>query len=79
MYKFKRKLLYKERNFFYTRTELLNFKFTLPLAKLDMIGSILVSNGLIFSDDISVSIQLVTFLLLSNTEEISIRGKTRKF
>ena len=40
--------------FFCTKTELLNFKITLPLAKLDMISSRLVSNGLIFSDDILV-------------------------
>ena len=51
---------------------------TLPLAKLDMIGSKLVSNGLIFSDDIPVDIQLVTFLLLSNITELSIGRKTRK-
>ena len=30
-----------------------------------MVGSLLASNGLIFSDDIPVVIQLVTFLLLS--------------
>ena len=32
---------------FCTKTELLNFKFTLPLTKLDMVGSRLLSNGLI--------------------------------
>ena len=52
MYKFKKKLLYSEEELFCAKTELLNFKITLPLAKLDMVGSMLVSNGLIFSDDI---------------------------
>ena len=79
MYKFKTKLLYNEEIFFGTKTELLDFKFTLPLAKLDMVGSRLVSNGLIFSDGISVNIQLVTFLLLSHIMELSIGTKTRKF
>ena len=69
MYKFKIKLLYNEENIFPTKTELLNFKFTLPLDKLDIVGSRLVSNGLIFSDDTLIDIQLVTFyyyLLLGN-------------
>ena len=79
MYKFKTKLLYNEEIFFGTKTELLNFKFTLPLAKLDMVGSRLVSNRLIFSDDISVNIQLATILLLSHIMELSIGTKTRKF
>ena len=79
MYKFKIKLLYYEENFFRTKTELLNFKITLPLAKLDMVGSRLISNGLIISDDIPVDIQSVTFLLLSNIRELSIGAKTRKF
>ena len=56
MYKFKIKLLYNEEKLFCTKTELLNFEFTLPLAKLDIVGSRPVSNGLIFSDDISVDI-----------------------
>ena len=68
------KLLYNTEEIFCTKTEFLNFKITLPLAKLDMIGSRLVSNGLIFSDDI----QLVTFLLLSEISELSIRAKTKK-
>ena len=51
MYKFKIKLLYNEEKVFCTKTDLLNFKITLQLAKLDMAGSRLVSNGLIFSDD----------------------------
>ena len=79
MYKFKIKLLNKEEKPFCTKTELLNFKFTLPLAKLDIVGSRLVSNGLVFSDDIPVIIQLVTFLLLCNIRELKIETKTRKF
>ena len=43
-----------------------------------MVDSRLVSNGLIFSDDIPVNIQLVTFLLLSNFSKLSIGAKTRK-
>ena len=43
MYKFKIKLLYNEEKHFSTKTELLNFKITLLLAKLDMVGSRLVS------------------------------------
>ena len=79
MYKFKIKLLYNEEELFFTTTNLLNFKITLPLAKLDMVDSRLVSNGLIFSDDIPVDIQLVTFLLLSNIRELSIGAKTKNF
>ena len=56
MYKFKIKLLYNEEELFSTTTDLLNFKITLPLAKLDMVDSRLVSNGLIFSDDIPADI-----------------------
>ena len=47
MYKFKMKLLYNEEEPICTKTEFLNFKFTQPLAKLDMDSSRLVSNGLI--------------------------------
>ena len=43
MYKFKMKLLYKEKELFYTKTELLYLKITLSLA-----------NGIFFSDDILV-------------------------
>ena len=68
-----------KKNFFFTKTELLNFKFTLPLVKLDIVGSKPVSNGLIFSDDIPVNIQLVTFFFLSNIRELSNGTKTRKF
>ena len=49
MYVFKIKLLYNEEERFCTKTEFLNFKITLPLAKLDMVDSRQVSNGLIFS------------------------------
>ena len=45
-----------KKKIFCTKTELLNFKFTLPLAKLNMVSSSLVSNGLMFSDDIPVDI-----------------------
>ena len=72
MYKFQLKLLYNEEERFCTRTELLNFKITLPLDKLDMVSSKLVSIGLIFSDNIPVNIELVTFLLLFNISELRI-------
>ena len=58
---FKIKLLYNEEKLVYTKTELLSFKVTLPLAKLDIVGSSPVSNCLIFSDNILVDIQLVAF------------------
>ena len=48
-----------KKKIFCAKIELLNFKFTLPLAKLNKVGSRLVSNGLIFSGDIPVDIQLV--------------------
>ena len=54
MYKLKIKILYNEK----AKTELLNFKITLTLAKLDMVGSRLVSNGLNVSNDIPFDIQL---------------------
>ena len=79
MYKFKIKLLYNEEKIFYTKTELLNFKITLPLAKLEMVVSRLVSNDSIFSDDILVNILSVAFLLRSNIKELSIGAKARKF
>ena len=61
MYKFSITLLYNDEEYFCDKTELLNFRIVLPLAKLDMAGSRLVSNGLIFSDDILVNIQSVAF------------------
>ena len=79
MCKFKMKLLYNEEELFCTKTELLNFKITLPLATLDMVGSRLVSNGLFFSGDIPIYIQLATFLLLYNVSELSIGAKVKSF
>ena len=64
---------------FCTKAILLNLMLTLSLAKLDMIGARLGSNGLIFSDDIPVDIQLLTLLLLSHVSKLSIGGKTEKF
>ena len=58
---------------------MLNFKITLPLAKLDMIGSRLVSNGLILSDNVPVDIYLVTFFSLLNIRELRIGTETRNF
>ena len=55
------KLLYKEERLICTKTELLNFSFTLVLAKLDIVSSRLASDGLIFSDGTPIDIQLVTF------------------
>ena len=48
------KLLYNEK-FFCMKSELLNFNIILPLAKLDMVNSRLVSNGLIFFNGLSAS------------------------
>ena len=73
------KLLYNEEESFCTKTELLDLKVTLPLAKVDMVSSRLLLNGFIFSGDIPVSMQLVTFLLLSNVSKLSIGAKTKKF
>ena len=60
------KLPYNNEELFYTKTELLNRVITLPLGKLDMVGSRLVSNGLTILGNIPVNIQSVTFSLLSN-------------
>ena len=80
MCKFKMKLLYNDEQLFCTKTELLNFKVTLALAELYMVGSRLVSKCSIFSDDIGIDIQLTTFLLLSNNIELlSFGAKTKKF
>ena len=79
MYKFKIKLLYNEEELFCTKTGLLYLKITLPFAKLDIAGSRLLSNCLIFSDDIPVDIQLITFSLIANIMELNIGAKTRKF
>ena len=60
-----------KRNSFFTKIELLNFKITLLLAKLDIVGSRPVSNYLIFSGDIRVDIQSLTFSLLSILGKLS--------
>ena len=73
------KLLYNEEELFCIKIELLNVKIIQPIAKLDMVGSKLVSNGLIFLDDILFNIQLVILLLLFNITELNIRAKTKKF
>ena len=65
MYKFKIELLYNEGKLFRTKTELLNINFTLQSAKLHIVGSRLVSNGLTFLNDIPFAIKLINFLLLS--------------
>ena len=73
MYKFKTKLLKNKEEFRCTRTELLIFRIILQFHKLDIIEARLESNGLIFSGEIPVDIQLVNvLLLLSNATELSI-------
>ena len=57
---------------------LVNFKITLPLAKLDMVSSRLVSNGVIFSGDTIVDILLVSYLLLASVSELSVGARTKK-
>ena len=65
MYKFKIKLLYNEEELILsTKAELLDFKITLPLAKLDTVVSRLVSNNSIFLDDILIDILI--FWLISS-------------
>ena len=71
--------LCNKEEFFSTKTELLSFKITLPLVKLGMIDSRLVSSSLIFLGDTLFNIQLVTFLLLSNDSELIIGAKTKNF
>ena len=77
MCKFKITLVYNKEEVF-TKIEFLDFKITISFAKLDIVGSRLVSNGLIFSDDIPVLIQLVTILLLWNVSKLSIGTETKK-
>ena len=48
MYKFKMKLLYDEEKMFWTKTELLHFKLAFLFAKLGMVETRLVLNGLTF-------------------------------
>ena len=57
MYRFKMKLPCNEEEFFCAKNKLLSFKITLRLAKLDIVGSRLVSNGFIVLDDILFDIQ----------------------
>ena len=64
MYKFKMRLLSSEEDFFCTKTGLLNFKLTLPLAKLEMVSSKLISDGSIFFRWYSGSYPASNFLLL---------------
>ena len=71
IYKFKKKLLYNGENFSYTKADLLSYS----MFKLNIIGLRLVWNGLIFSDDMPVDNQLVTFLLESNIDETKIWDK----
>ena len=74
------KLLYDEEELFCTKTELSSSKDTLPLAKLDMVGSRFISvHGSFFSGDTLVDIQFVTFLLLCNTRKLRIWEKTKNF
>ena len=72
------KLQYNEEDFFCTKTELLDFRLTLPLAKLVMIEGRLVSNGLIISGESEADIHSVIFLLLPNVIELSIGAKLKK-
>ena len=78
MYKFKIKLLNNKGKLFSTKTELLNLKFTLALARLDVVSSRSVLNSSIFSDDIQIYIQYLV-LLLPNIRTLRVRSKTRKF
>ena len=80
MCKFKMKLLYNEEESRCTEIGLLSFMLTLLLPKLDIIGARLEPNGPIFSGDIWLDMELITFrLLLSYVSESSIGKKTEKF
>ena len=57
---------------FSTKIEFLNFKITLPLAKLETRKSKLVLNGLKFWNDIPINIQLVAFILIANISKLRI-------
>ena len=48
-------------DFFWTEIKLLNFKITPLLARLDIVGSRLVSHSLTYLHDIPIDIELVTF------------------
>ena len=71
------KLLYNEEGVFALK-RIVKSQRTLPLDKLGMVGSRLVSNGLSFSDDKLVDIQLVTFSSLPNVTKLSIEAKNKK-
>ena len=79
MYKFGIWLLYKAEKLFCAKAELLNFHIILTLVELEMVGSRLVSNGLIFYGDSLVDIKLVTLLLLSNVSKLDIGANTKIF
>ena len=63
------KLLNNKEKSFCSKTE---FKFTILLAKSDMVGLRLVLIGTNFSGDDTVDIQLVTFWLISNIKDLTI-------
>ena len=73
------KLLYNEKDLLCTKIKFLSFKLTLPMAKLDIVGSRVVSDSLLFSGDTLVNMELITFLLLSNVSELSIGTNAKKF
>lgn len=80
MRKFKMKLLYNEEESRCTEIGLLRFMLTLLLPELDIIGARLEPNGPIFSGDIWLDMELITFwLLLSYVTESSIDEKTKEF
>ena len=79
MYKFKIWLLYKKEKLFCAKAGLLNFNIILTLVELEMVGSRLVSNGLIFYGNSLIKIQLVTLLLLSNVSKLDIGANTKIF
>ena len=64
---------------FCTRAGLFIFKTTLSLAKLHLVCSRLISNGLVFLYDILVDILWITVLLLFNIWKVSIGAKIKKF
>ena len=59
------KLLYNEKGFCCTKTEILSFIFTLPWPKVDIINRRLESENLDFSGDIPVDVQLAIFYYYS--------------
>lgn len=65
MYTFNMKLLYNEKEFCCTKTEILSFKFTLLWPKVDIINRRLESKSLDFSGDIPVDFQPAIFYYYS--------------